>query len=76
MYYLFILLIGVERLVELVVSRRNTRWSILHGGREFGREHYPVMVSMHGLLLVSCMAEVWWMNRPFIPWLGPSFPPV
>lgn len=70
MYYLFILLIGVERLVELVVSRRNTRWSFLQGGREFGREHYPVMVSMHGLLLVSCMAEVWWLNRPFIPWLG------
>ncbi len=70
MYYVFILLIGVERLVELAVSRRNARWSFDHGGREFGRGHYPVMVSMHGLLLVSCIAEVAFLHRPFIAWLG------
>lgn len=70
MYYLFILAVGVERLLELVVSRRNTRWSMAHGGREFGRGHYPVMVTMHTLLLVACVAEVWGWRRPFIPWLG------
>jgi methyltransferase len=69
-YYLFILAIGVERLIELVVARRNAAWSIAHGGKEFGRGHYPVMVSMHALLLVSCLAEVWDLHRPFIPWLG------
>src|SRR3954466_4976043 len=70
MYYLFILAIGAERLVELVVSRRNAKWSIANGGREFGQGHYPVMVAMHTLLLVSCVVEVWTMRRPFIPWLG------
>jgi methyltransferase len=69
-YYLFILAIGAERLVELVVSRRNANWSIAHGGKEFGRGHYPVMVSMHTLLLVACVIEVWALHRPFIPWLG------
>jgi methyltransferase len=69
-YYLFILAIGVERLIELVVARRNATWSIAHGGKEFGRGHYPVMVSMHALLLVSCIAEVSDLHRPFIPWLG------
>jgi methyltransferase len=69
-YYLFILAIGVERLVEIVVAQRNAKWSIAHGGREFGRDHYPAMVSMHTLLLVSCIVEVWSLNRPFIPWLG------
>ena len=69
-YYLFILVIGVERLVELVVARRNAAWSIAHGGKEFDRGHYPVMVGMHGLLLVACIVEVWAMHRPFIPWLG------
>ena len=58
MYYLFILLIGAERLVELVVSRRNAKWSFANGGKEFGRGHYPVMVGMHVALLVSCIAEV------------------
>ncbi|KUI33840.1 hypothetical protein AU194_15050 [Mycobacterium sp. GA-2829] len=69
-YYLFILAIGVERLIELVVARRNARWSFANGGREFGQRHYPVIVTMHTLLLVSCIAEVWWAHRPFIPWLG------
>lgn len=70
MYYLFILLIGAERLVELVVSRRNAQWSFANGGKEFGRGHYPAMVSMHALLLVSCIVEVATLHRPFIPWLG------
>ncbi|HYJ55085.1 MAG TPA: isoprenylcysteine carboxyl methyltransferase family protein [Mycobacterium sp.] len=70
MYYLFILLVGAERLVELAVSRRNASWSFANGGREFGRRHYPAMVSMHALLLVSCAVEVAAAHRPFIPWLG------
>jgi methyltransferase len=69
-YYLFIVVVGLERLVELVVARRNAAWSIAHGGREFGRDHYPAMVSMHVLLLVACMEEVWLFDRPFIPWLA------
>lgn len=70
MYYLFILVVGIERLIELVVSRRNAKWSLSHGGQEFGRGHYPVMVAMHSLLLVSCVVEVATQHRPFLPWLG------
>ena len=70
MYYLFILAVGAERLVELAVSRRNAAWSISNGGKEFGRAHYPVMVGMHALLLVACIVEVRTLNRPFVPWLG------
>jgi methyltransferase len=70
MYYVFILAVGLERLVELVVSRRNAQWSIAQGGKEFGRGHYPAMVAMHVLLLVGCVVEVWALHRPFIPWLG------
>ncbi|OBG63964.1 MULTISPECIES: isoprenylcysteine carboxyl methyltransferase family protein [unclassified Mycobacterium] len=69
-YYLFILAVGAERLVELAVSQRNTKWSLAHGGKEFGRDHYPAMVSMHTLLLASCVVETWALARPFIPWLG------
>lgn len=70
MYYLFIMLIGLERLVELAVSRRNANWSFARGGREFGQGHYPVMVGMHTALLLSCMAEVALAHRPFVPALG------
>ncbi|MGB8390287.1 isoprenylcysteine carboxyl methyltransferase family protein [Mycobacterium sp.] len=71
MYYaLFILAIGAERLIELAVAQRNAKWSFDRGGKEFGRDHYPAMVSMHALLLVSCVAETWTLGRPFIGWLG------
>jgi methyltransferase len=58
MYYLFIIAIGAERLIEMVVSRRNANWSFANGGKEFGRGHFPVLVGMHTLLLVACIAEV------------------
>ena len=70
MYYLLILAIGIERLAELVVSKRNARWAFAHGGKEFGRGHYPVMVTLHTALLIGCAAEAWALHRPFIPWLG------
>jgi methyltransferase len=69
-YYLLILAVAVERLVELVVSKRNAKWAFANGGREFGRDHYPVMVATHTALLLGCVLEVWLLDRPFLPWLG------
>ena len=70
MYYLLILAIGIERLAELIVSKRNARWAFAHGGKEFGHNHYPVMVTVHAALLLGCVVEVWALHRPFIAWLG------
>lgn len=70
MYYLLIGLIGIERLIELIVSKRNARWAFAHGGEEFGRGHYPVMVIMHAALLLGCVIEVAVAHRPFLGWLG------
>jgi methyltransferase len=62
--------VGVERLAELVVAQRNLAWSRERGGVEFGSAHYPVMVVLHTGLLAGCLAEVFWLHRPFIPALG------
>lgn len=69
-YVLLVLAVGVERLAELVVARRNLAWSLERGGVEFGASHYPVMVVLHTGLLVGCLVEVFALNRPFIPALG------
>lgn len=70
MYYLLILAVGVERLVELIVAKRNARWAFANGGKEFGHSHYPVMVVLHTALLLGCIVEPWALHRPFIGWLG------
>jgi methyltransferase len=59
-------LVGLERVAELVVSNRNARWSLAHGGRESGQSHYPVMVLLHTGLLVGMLVEVW-VRRPDVP---------
>jgi len=69
-YLALILATGVERLVELVISKRNARWAFERGGIEYGQGHFPAMVALHTGLLVACVAEVYLFDRPFIPWLG------
>jgi methyltransferase len=63
-------LVGVERLAELVVAKRNLAWSLARGGRETGFAHYPVMVVLHTGLLVGAALEVWLGHRSFLPALG------
>lgn len=56
-------LVGLERLAELVVSKRNAAWSLARGGREHGRSHYPVMVALHTGFLAAMLVEAW-VRRP------------
>jgi methyltransferase len=65
-----VLLVGLERLAELVVARRNERWSRAHGAVEAGAGHYPVMVVLHTGLLAGAVAEAVLGPRPFLPALG------
>lgn len=69
-FTLLVAAVGVERLAEMVVARRNAAWSFARGGVEHGRGHWPVMVVLHVGLLVGAVAEVWLADRPFVPWLG------
>jgi len=65
-----VLLVGLERLAELIVSNRNARWSLARGGVERGRGHYRPMVLLHTSLLVGAVAEAWLLDRGFHPLLG------
>ena len=63
-------LVVLERLAELVVSRRNAAWSFARGGVERGRGHFGPMVVLHAGLLVGAVVEVAVAGRPFLPALG------
>lgn len=62
--------VALERVAELVVSRRNLRWSRAHGGIEYGASHYPFMVVLHVGLLVGCLVEVRLTDRQPPLWLA------
>jgi methyltransferase len=70
LYSVLVFLVGLERLAELVVSKRNAEWSFARGGVESGRSHFPYMVLLHSGLLVACVLEVWLGGRTFLPVLG------
>ena len=64
-----VMLVGVQRLLELLYSRRNERRLRARGAVERGGGHYPVIVAVHALWLVSTLVEgllrgpeppVWW----------------
>lgn len=69
-YGLLVATVAAERVAELVVARRNERWSMARGAAVAGEGHYPVMVALHTGLLVACLAETWLADRPFVPALA------
>ncbi len=48
---------GVERLVELRISKRNAAAAFARGGLEVGRRHFAVMTVLHTLFLPACFFE-------------------
>lgn len=69
-YTALIGLVGLERILELRLSRRNVKKQLSAGGIEYGSGHYPWMVALHVGLLTGCVVESWALERPFIPALG------
>ncbi len=69
-FTVLVLLVGLERVAELVLTRRNVAWAFSRGGVERGQRHYPAMVVLHTGLLVGALLEVWFLQRVFVPALG------
>ena len=65
--YLIVGLVAAQRLVELGIASRNTKWLLTHGGQEVGRRHYPLFVVLHTgwLLAVLVFIEA---DAPINPW--------
>ena len=69
-YLLLLSLVGVERLVELAISRRNAARALARGGIEAGQRHFLFMKVLHAGFLVACATEVLLLRRPFVAALG------
>ena len=59
-YYFWLILIFIilQRIVELVIAKRNEKWMIQRGGVVWGREHYKWFIVVHLLFFLSILIEV------------------
>ena len=48
-----IAIVAMQRLIETIYAARNARALIARGGVEIGREHYPLIVALHGCWLIT-----------------------
>jgi methyltransferase len=69
-YFALLALVGLERLVELVISRRNQRRLEQQGARQVPEPHFRWLVLLHGGVLAAAAAEVALLHRPLIPTLA------
>lgn len=59
-----ICVVVLQRLIELLIAKRNEKWLRSQGAFEAGAGHYPVMVAMHITFFISLIIEVTFFNRP------------
>lgn len=69
--HLLIPLLILQRVYELRIAKRNETFARNHGAVEFGRDHYPAIVTLHTLWFIGMVAEIIWLSRPISPfWPG------
>ena len=69
-YLALLALVGIGRLAEMGISRRNQRQLAKQGVRKVAEPHFRWMVILHGGVLVAAAAEVVILHRPLIPALA------
>ena len=67
LFYIIIAIVIIQRLVELIIAKRNEKWMRSQGAFEAGAGHYPIMVSMHMAFFISLILEVLVIDRPLSP---------
>jgi methyltransferase len=69
-FVISVLVLALQRLLELRLSRHNEANILAHGGHEYGADHFGWMKALHTTWFVAMLTEVFLLDRPFIPWLA------
>lgn len=64
-----IALVALQRLGELALSRRHMCRLLARGGREVGAGHYPVIVAVHAVWIVTLWTTIPADAAMSLPWL-------
>ncbi|MDB5139408.1 MAG: Isoprenylcysteine carboxyl methyltransferase family protein [Mucilaginibacter sp.] len=70
MYFIiFILFFILQRLSELFIARKNEKWLLANGAIQYGQSHYPFMISLHTMFIVSLIVEYILRGGTPISWI-------
>ncbi len=61
----FIAFVVFQRLLELVVARQNEQWARSQGALEYGQSHYPYIVLLHTMFIISMIVEYLYKGGAF-----------
>jgi methyltransferase len=70
LFVVVVLILAVQRLLELRLSGRNEARILAAGGREHAPGQFTLMKVLHSIWFVAMVAEVILLDRPFIPLLS------
>jgi len=56
-FFVFISYVILLRIGELLLSKRNEKWLLQNGAIEYGKKHYPLIVTLHLLFFISLIIE-------------------
>ena len=63
-FILFISFVILLRIGELVLSKSNEKWLLRNGAVEYGQKHYPFIVALHALFIISVIFEYSRQSNP------------
>jgi methyltransferase len=64
LFILFISFVILLRIGELVLSKSNEKWLLRNGAVEYGQKHYPFIVALHALFIISVVCEYYSQTNP------------
>ena len=70
-FYFILAFVIIQRLVELLIAKRNEKSMLTKGAYEVGASHYKFMILLHASFFVSFLVEVVFFKSIFTPnyWL-------
>ncbi|HQY52156.1 MAG TPA: isoprenylcysteine carboxylmethyltransferase family protein [Ignavibacteria bacterium] len=63
LFPIIISIIIIQRLTELVISKKNEKWLLANGAVEYGGSHYKYIVLLHTFFFISMIFEYYFVKR-------------
>lgn len=63
LFYIVISIVIIQRLTELIISKKNEKWLLSNGAVEYGNEHYKFIVLLHSCFFISMIIEYNFFER-------------